>query len=123
MPYQNIEARVDRLEDVLTTFIRHSDEAISEIRQDIAEMRQWRVEAQKHWGEIAQRMGSFVEDIVGPNIPQFAGLPLQPIFASLNLPEHIVKDCTRHRIYALGLGPETMQLLNLAELASSPPGD
>ena len=43
--------------------------------------------------------------------PQYTSLPLYPIFAGLNLPEHIVKYCTNHRIYALGLGPETMQLL------------
>jgi len=189
MPYQNIEERVDRLEDLLTTFA-------SELRQDIAEMRQWRLQAQKQWGEIAQKMGTFVEDIVAPNIPrlgrevfamdggegevfsgprvrvrhphdpsklrefdyvyatrngwivvasrsspklndvdefrsvlaeagecfpQFAGLPLRPIFASLYLPEHVVKYCTRHRIHALGMGLETMQLLNLSELPLTPP--
>lgn len=41
---------------------------------------------QKQWGEIAQKLGSFVE------------------------------DWTRHRIFGLGLGPETMRLLNFAEL-------
>jgi hypothetical protein len=48
--------------------------------------------------------------------PQHAALPLCPIFASLYVPEHVVKYCTRFRIYALGMGPQTMQLLNLAEL-------
>ena len=48
--------------------------------------------------------------------PQYAPLPLRPIFASLYVPEHVVKYCTRHSIYALGMGPETMQLLNLDEL-------
>src|SRR5438552_357564 len=171
---------MDRLEVVLTTFIQHTDE-------DISEMRQWRVQAQKQWGEIANKLGTFVEDIVAPNIPrigrqmlrtdgpqeellaaprvrvwhpqdssrmrefdylyatrggwliveskndpklkdvdafrealaeakeyfpQYASFPLYPVFASLNVPEHVVKYCTRHRIYALGLGPETMQLLN-----------
>ena len=56
---------MDRLEVALTTFIEHTD-------QDIAEMRQWRVQAQKQWGEIAQKMGTFVEDIVAPNIPHIA---------------------------------------------------
>src|SRR6266478_1315567 len=79
MPYPNAEERVDRLEAVLTTFIQrtdesfaHHDEMLGEIRQDIAEMRLWRVQAQKQWGEIAQKMGSFVEDIVAPNIPRLA---------------------------------------------------
>ena len=48
--------------------------------------------------------------------PQYAALPLRPIFASLYVPKHVIKYCTRHGIYALGMGPETMQLLNLAEL-------
>ena len=196
MAYQSVEERMDRLEAVLTTFIRHTDEAISELRQDIAEMRQWRIQSQKQWGEIAQKLGTFVEDIVAPNIPhltqtvfqlegggeellsaprvrvwhpddpgkmreldylyatrrgwivaesktdpklkdvdafrellaelpeyfpQYAPLPLRAIFASLYVPEHVVKYCTRHAIYALGFGPETMQILNLNELHSEPP--
>ena len=178
---------MDRLEVVLTTFIQHTDE-------NIVEMRQWRVQAQKQWGEIANKLGTFVEDIVAPNIPrisrqilatdgqqeellaaprvrvwhpqdpsrmrefdylyaarhgwliveskndpklkdvdafreslaeakeyfpQYASLPLYPVFAALSVPDHVVKYCTRHRIYALGLGPETMQLLNLVEMSSS----
>ncbi len=178
---------MDRLETVLTSFI-------SEAHQDIAEMRQWRVQSQKQWGEIAQKMGSFVEDIVAPNIPrlarevfglggpenevfsgpqlrvrhpkdasrmrefdylyatktgwvvveskndpklkdvdefrdilaevrdyfpQYAALRLYPVFSSLYVPDHVTKYCTRHSIYALGMGPETMQFLNLSEL---PPG-
>jgi hypothetical protein len=191
MPYSGIEERMDRLETVLNSFIRHSDETISEIRQDIAEMRQWRAQSQKQWGELAQKMGSFVEDIVAPNIPrlgreafrlgqpeaelfsgprlrvrhpedasriqefdyvyatrtgwviveskndpklkdvddfrdllsqargffpQYANLPLYPVFASLYLPDHVIKYCSRHTIYALGMGPETMQILNLSDL-------
>lgn len=166
--------------------------------RDRAEMREWRIQSQKQWGEIAQKLGSFVEDIVAPNIPrvgrdvfgigekqdellsaarlrvwhpsdpsrlrefdyiyatrrswvmveskndpklrdvdafremlaelkeyfpQYAALPLYPVFASLNVPDPMVKYCTRHGIYAMGLGPETMQLLNAEELRpSSPPG-
>src|SRR5690242_20397230 len=65
MPYPDLEERMDRLETVLTTFIQHTD-------RDIAEMRQWRIQSQKQWGEIAQKMGSFVEDIVAPNIARLA---------------------------------------------------
>ena len=202
VPYQSVEERMDRLEVLVTTFVQHTDEAITELRQgsadlrqDIAEMRQWRLQAQKQWGEIANKLGSFVEDIVAPNIPavaqqilgaaagrekllaaarsrvshpqdnsrqrefdhiyatqegwilveskndpklkdvdgfrellaeaseyfpQYASLPLRPIFAALNVPDHVVNYCTRHRIYAMGLGPETMQLLNAAALAANP---
>ncbi len=205
---------MDRLEAVLTSFIEHSDRAQTELqrgqaelnrsleqfkeelRQDIAGMKEWRVQAQKQWGEIAQKLGSFVEDIVAPNVPrlareilgldrtpeellsgarvrvrhpqdasrirefdyiyataagwilvesktdpklkdvdsfremlaevreffpQYAALQLYPIFASLGVPDHLVKYCTRHRIYALGMGPETMQLLNLTELKTPAP--
>jgi hypothetical protein len=224
MAYENAEERMDRLETVLMTFIRHTDQGMEEMRrgmdetrrgldetrrgldemhragaalraeihQDIAEMRQWRVQAQKQWGEIAQKMGTFVEDIVAPNVPrigqeifalggpdeeelfsgprlrvrhpcdnsrirefdyiyatrrgwivvesksdpklkdvdvfremlseireyfpQYAQLVLHPIFASLYVPDHVRAYCTRHGIYAIGMGPETMQILNLSDL-------
>lgn len=48
--------------------------------------------------------------------PEHALSPLFPIFASLYVPEHVVNYCTRHGIYALGMGPETMQLLNVKEM-------
>jgi hypothetical protein len=180
---------MDRLETVLNSFIAESQQHIAELRRDTAEMRDWRIQSQKQWGEIANKLGSFVEDIVAPNIarlareafqlgdterfsaprvrlqhpteparsrefdyvyatakgwivveskndpklkdvdsfreiladakeyfPQFASTPLYPIFASLYLPDHLVNYCSRHGIYALGMGPETMQLLNLADL-------
>ncbi len=66
MAYQGLEERMDRLETVLNSFIQHSDQIIADIHQDIAEMRQWRVQSQKQWGEITQKMGTFVEDIVAP---------------------------------------------------------
>jgi hypothetical protein len=176
--------RMDQLEAVLNSFATH-------VHRDITEMREWRVQSQKQWGEIAQKMGSFVEDIVAPNIPRlrrevfhlgeaeneifsgprlrirhpkdkskmrefdytyatdkgwivveskndpklkdvdgfreilaeakeyfplYAALPLYPIFASLYLPDHVIKYCTRHGIFALGMGPETMLILNLSEM-------
>lgn len=175
---------MDRLEEALNAFIRHTD-------QDITEMREWRIQSQKQWGEIAQKLGTFVEDVVVPNIPriarevfglggaeeellsaprlrmrhptdatkmrefdyiyatrggwivveskndpklkdvdafrellaeareyfpQHASSPLHSIFASLYVPEHVVKYCTRHRIFALGMGPQTMQILNSSEI-------
>lgn len=35
-----------------------------------------------------------------------------PVFASLTLPENIVKYLTKHRVYAMAMGGETMELLN-----------
>jgi hypothetical protein len=216
--FQSIDDRLDRLETLVATLVaegereraaREKDRADHERdradhekdradhertrldhEQDRAEMRQWRVDSQKKWGEIAQKLGTFVEDIVAPNIPrigeelfrlgagtelfsgprlrlqhpkdparvrefdyvyatkvgwiivesksnpklndvdafreliadapeffpQFAATPLFPIFASLYLPDHVVKYCSRHGIYALGMGAETMEILNLADL-------
>src|SRR5438876_9258998 len=65
MAYESPQDRMDRLEEVLTTFIQHTN-------QDIAEMRQWRIHAQKQWGEIANKLGTFVQDIVAPNVPRIA---------------------------------------------------
>jgi hypothetical protein len=209
MPYEGTDERMDRLETVLTSFVRHTQEGNAELRQnitalekslasfkeevrdDIAGMKEWRIQSQKQWGEIAQKIGKFVEDIVAPNIPhvarenfkltgaevfsaprvrlqhpqdssrlrefdyiyatttgwivvdskndpklkdidefremlaevreyfpQYAALPLYPIFASLYVPDHVVKFCSRHRIYAMGFGPETMQILNTSEIQS-----
>jgi hypothetical protein len=164
-----------------------------EVRRDIAGMEQWRIQSQKQWGELAQKLGTFVEDIVAPNIPrvgrelfglngqpqellsaarlrvwhrqdsarmrefdyiyatrkgwivveskndpklkdidifremlaevneffpEYAPLRLYPVFASLSVPDHVVKYCTRHRIYAMGLAADTMQVLNLAEMSA-----
>jgi hypothetical protein len=80
------------------------------------------------WIVVASRTTPKLNDVdefrsllseAGEYFPQFASLPLRPIFASLYLPEHVVKYCTRHKIYALGMGPETKQLLNLSELPSA----
>jgi hypothetical protein len=62
VPYESAEERMDRLETLVTAFIQHTD-------QDMAEMRLWRLQSQKQWGEIANKLGSFVEDVVAPNIP------------------------------------------------------
>jgi hypothetical protein len=51
--------------------------------------------------------------------PQYEALRLYPIFASLYVPDHVARYFTRHSIYALGRGAETMQILNLAELTPS----
>ena len=39
------------------------------IRQDIAEMQAQKTEMNRKWGELANKMGTIVEDIVAPNIP------------------------------------------------------
>lgn len=57
-----------------------------------------------------------VRDIHG-YFPEYQGKTIVPIFAALYLPAEVVKYLTRHRIYAMGMGDETMQLLNFEEIA------
>src|SRR5438552_5463069 len=92
---------MDRLEAVLTTFVQHTDQTVVElrqttveVRQDIAEMRQWRFQAQKQWGEIANNLGSFVEDIVAPNIPRIS----QEILGLNGQPEDLLLAAPRVRL-------------------------
>ena len=94
---------MDRLEAVLNGYIQESRATIAEIRLDIAEMRQWRVQAQKQWGEIAQKMGTYVENIVAPNIPWLGrevfalGGPEDEIFSSPRLRVRHPKDASKIR--------------------------
>jgi hypothetical protein len=81
-----IHERVDTLEDVLRQFIintnRFEDEMRAfkdEMRAFKEEMRAFREESErdrrrmnKQWGEIANKMGTIVEDIVAPNIKGIA---------------------------------------------------
>ena len=50
--------------------------------------------------------------------PQYAELPIVPAFSSLSIPENIVTYLTRRGIYALAMGDEAMQVLNLAAVRS-----
>ena len=149
-----------------------------------------RREMNKRWGRLANKMGSMVEDLVGPSVrrmareifdcgdevffaprlvrtrsddrsrrrefdglyvgtrgvvlsetnsapdsrdvrdfvrffnsgefflyfPEYRDLPVVPVFSSLNLPGNLVTMLTRNGVYALAMGDETMQLLNLDEV-------
>jgi hypothetical protein len=171
--------RLERLENVVE--LMHQE---GERERDEAKLE--RVLQNKRWGEITMKMGTFVEDMVVPNIPrlgrrhfrlgepelsaprlrvrhasdparrrefdyvyvapegwivnetktnarsqdvdnfremlaeiheyfpQYQARPLYPIFSSLYLGEDVVNYCTKHGIYALGMGQETMELLNAA---------
>ncbi len=48
--------------------------------------------------------------------PEYAHKPIVPVFSSLCLPAEVVAFLTRHNIYAVGMGEETMQVLNLREV-------
>ena len=44
--------------------------------------------------------------------PEYQGKTIIPIFAGLSFPENLIRYLTKHKIYALGMGEETMELLN-----------
>ena len=45
--------------------------------------------------------------------PEYGDLPIVPLFSSLSIPEDMVKYLTRRGIYALAMGDEAMQVINL----------
>ena len=56
-----------------------------------------------------------LKDIPG-YFPEYQNKIIIPVFAALYLPQETVQYLTRHRIYALGMGDETMELLNFEQL-------
>ena len=48
--------------------------------------------------------------------PEYAGRRLIPIFSALALAESDVRSLTREGIYALTMGDETMEIVNLADV-------
>jgi len=78
-----LEYRVDTLESLLGQFIVHTDTALRRLEREMREfkdeMRGFKdrtekmlTEQNRRWGEIANKMGTLVEDIVAPNIPRIA---------------------------------------------------
>ena len=45
--------------------------------------------------------------------PEYKDLPIVPVFSSLGLPDDLVTQLTRRGVYALAMGDEAMQVLNL----------
>ena len=45
--------------------------------------------------------------------PEYRDLPIVPVFSSLGLPDSLVTRLTRNGVYALAMGDEAMQVLNL----------
>lgn len=218
-----VEERVDSLETILARFMAHTDESISRTNESVArteesiarlerivegqaqeaardrerdreEAARERREMNKRWGELANKMGTVVEDIVAPSVrrlarevfdcgdlvrfttrqtvtrsddrsrrrefdalyvgtravllnetkssprsedarafveflrnrefaryfPEYDKLPIVPAFSSLRIPEDMVTYLTRHGIYAVAMGDEAMQVLNLKAVQSRP---
>ena len=51
--------------------------------------------------------------------PRYRELPIVPVFSSLSIPAHLVTYLTRRGIYALAMGDEAMQVLNLETVGRS----
>ena len=59
-----------------------------------------------------------IADIYG-YFPEYQGKEIIPIFAGLFIPDNLLRYLTKHRIYALGMGEQTMELLNWELLTST----
>ena len=188
------DAALDRLEGMIERMEHEGArdrEAAARDREAAARERQ---EMNKRWGELANKMGTVVEDIVAPSIrrlarevfdcgelrqfwtrmsatrsddrsrtrefdalyvgtravllnetkssprasdarrfaeflesgefaryfPQYRELPIVPAFSSLSIPDDLVTYLTRRGIYAIAMGDEAMQALNLEAVRSRP---
>ncbi len=206
MSLVTIEDRVDRLEAVFGQFMtevalmnKRADDrnSAAEERNRLAEeriirfekeMRDFRREMNKKWGDLANKMGTIVEDILAPNLrrlalehfhfgsiedfmirrsrlcpgqpdrlsefdtivvgskavilgeakstptiewvdvfaekvgwfseffPEYTGFRLIPVFGSWAIPDPLINRLTKHRIYAMRMGDETMELANAQQL-------
>ena len=191
--FSSAEERVDRLEVVLEQFISQSNARAAEVNTALLRlermMEQDRREHNKRWGELANKMGTLVEDIVAPNLlrmsqgelncgefqhfairlervhpitkqerefdvvvagsesvllnqtkssptpehaqafadfarsgeffeyfPEYRGRALLPVFSSLYIPANVITYLTKQGIYAVAMGGDTMQVVNLQEV-------
>ncbi len=57
-------------------------------------------------------------DIYG-YFPEYQGKEIIPIFAGLFIHDNLLRYLTKYRIYALGMGEQTMELLNWEQLTPS----
>ena len=55
--------------------------------------------------------------------PAYADRPVVPVFSSLYVPQEVVAYLTGQGIYAVGMGEEAMEVLNLAEVRERRQGD
>lgn len=50
--------------------------------------------------------------------PEYAAMPVTPVFSSLQLPVDLVTYLSRNGVYAVAMGDEAMQVLNLEQVRS-----
>ncbi|MCD6505042.1 hypothetical protein J7M22_00325 [Candidatus Poribacteria bacterium] len=70
MAQTTLQERVDRLEIALERLSGEVEETSRSVRQLSLEMRLFKEEMNKRWGDLANRLGTLVEDIVAPALPQ-----------------------------------------------------
>jgi len=133
-----------KLESLLGQFIVNTDVALRRLEASLEafkeEMNEDRKKMYKMWGELANKMGKLVEDIVAPNIPRiakeyfgaeeldFLGVRISKrnekdrskmrefdVIAMWN-DDEIVKYLTKKKIYAMALRDDTMDLLNFEKI-------
>ena len=67
--------------------------------------------------EYAREFAQFLESgEFALYFPQLGEVPIVPAFSSLSIPEDMVRYLTRRGIYAVAMGDEAMQVLNLNEV-------
>ena len=69
MPEVAVEKRVDRLEMALEDLASQVSETSRSVNQLSVEMSNFKNEMNKRWGDLANRLGTLVEDIVAPAFP------------------------------------------------------
>jgi len=82
---------------------------------------------ERGWGDglpiippTLDRVEAFVEFVKSGQFfeyfPEYRGRVLKPVFSSLSIPESLVAYLTRQGVYAVAMGDEVMQVLNLKEV-------
>ncbi len=184
------EEAIGRLERMIERREQEGEREREEAAREREEAARERKEMNQRWGELANKMGTIVEDIVAPSIrrlarevfdcgdlrafytrtvrtrsddpsrereldalyvgtkavllnetkatarpeyarafvrflesgefaqyvPEYPELPIVPVFSSLSIPADVVTYLTRRGIYAVAMGDEAMQVLNLEEV-------
>ena len=100
MGYATIEDRVDRLEALFGQFMaelalmnKHAEERLARFEQD---MRQSKREMDKKWGDLANKMGTIIEDILAPNLQRLAS----EHFGMTQIEDFMIRRTRRHPVRA-----------------------
>jgi len=118
-----MEQKVERLEALLGEFIVATKTAITRLERaverfeeagarDRAESAKFRAEMNKRWGDLANKMGTLVEDIVAPNVPRTArehfGAAELELFAVRGKRRKAGDPCQRRDFDVVAVGDEVV---------------